>query len=289
MTREVLYNHRFHVRLRDRFGNTNCPGYYRGLLIGLAIGVMMTILALLRLTRGTDCQASYAVSAWAYTSLVKILMAGNTACFRRPPPGNSMTRLTTDEIAVHKAWLANWRAPEEMTSYVEEVMDNMGSTDLFNQAGIGFLRDAWAAARFAELRNATALQLVSDEWPDFNVRFNARVEQFECVEADVLRRRGIEYRDAEGNPVREDPIEDWIKRAEQVPAVLEAAVEKKLGKNYASRVHLLIYLNVNECGIRQQDIESRFAEHVQTAVDHFATVSILWKGCVYGPWSKPFC
>ena len=64
-----------------------------------------------------------------------------------------------------------------MTSYVEKVMDNMGSTDLFNQAEIGFLRDAWAAGRFAELRNATAVQLVRDEWSDFNVRFNPHVDQ----------------------------------------------------------------------------------------------------------------
>jgi hypothetical protein len=200
-----------------------------------------------------------------------------------------MTRPTTDEIAVHKAWLTNWRAPEEMTSYVEEVMDNMDSTDLFNQAGIGFLRDAWAAARFADLRNATAVQLVNDEWPDFNIRFNPRVEQFECVEADVLRHRGIEYREAQDNPVREDPIENWIERADQVPAILKAAIGKKIGKNYAGKAHLLIYLNVSEYGIRQQDIESSFAEHVQSAVDHFATISILWKGCVYGPWSKTFC
>ena len=26
MTREVLYNHRFHLGLRDHFANTNCPG-----------------------------------------------------------------------------------------------------------------------------------------------------------------------------------------------------------------------------------------------------------------------
>jgi len=195
-----------------------------------------------------------------------------------------MTRLTKTEIATHKTWLAAWREPAAMAQYVDAVNDHMGSKDFFNQAGVEFLRDAWAAAEFAGKRGARQVRLVAGQWPDFELRLDGRVEQFECVEADTPgRRRGDEYRDGE-LAVEDDPVEDWCDRAAKVPEAIRAAVGKKLTKHYDGKVQLLIYLNINEFGIRQKEIESAFPEATAKAKDQFGAIWILWKARVYRPW-----
>ena len=80
-----------------------------------------------------------------------------------------MARLTSDEIKMYKTWLTTWRAPSEMSRYVEQINDQMGSKDFFKQAGVEFLRDAWAAAKFASKRKAELVRLVVDQGPDFEL------------------------------------------------------------------------------------------------------------------------
>jgi hypothetical protein len=41
---------------------------------------------------------------------------------------------------------------------VPATMDRLGSTNLFNQSGLAFLRDAWIAAEFGSLRKAEELR-----------------------------------------------------------------------------------------------------------------------------------
>jgi len=177
--------------------------------------------------------------------------------------------------------------------YVDAVNDRMGSKDFFNQAGVEFLRDAWAAGEFGALRGAGDVRLVADEWPDFELRLNGTLERFELVEADLPgRRRGEEYREAEvraasgGVGVENDPVEAWIERAERVPEALRAAIKKKIGKHYATRSSLLIYLNIGEFGIRQQEIEASFPPSTELARDEFQAIWILWKKKAYRPWYR---
>ena len=203
-----------------------------------------------------------------------------------------MTRLTKSEISAHKEWLIGWRKPADMKSYVENVNDYMGSSDFFNQAGIEFLRDAWVAIEFAVIRGAKLTRLTPGEWPDFEIQLNTQIIQFECTEADEPgRRRGDEYRKAEalagpdGMLVEDDPVEDWIKRAEMVPEILRAAVEKKVSKRYGSATQLVIYLNISEYGIRQQEIESCFPHACEAGHNRFDAIWILWKKKIYGPFA----
>jgi hypothetical protein len=198
-----------------------------------------------------------------------------------------MTRLTLQEIEKHRAWLSDWRVPLEMEDYVGRVNDYMGSEDFFSQPGVTFLRDAWSAAKFSECRKADAVRLIKAEWPDFEARIEGVVRQYECVEADLPgRRRGDEYRDSDPPRMKLDPVEDWIKRAEQIPAALKNAIEKKIRKRYSGRASLLIYLNIGEFGVRQKEIEASFLEMAAPATTHFESVWILWKDRVYGPWKR---
>jgi hypothetical protein len=191
------------------------------------------------------------------------------------------------ERETHRAWLTEWRAPDEMYEYVDRLMGEVG----LGRAGCEFLRDAWAASTFASLRGAPAVRLVSDLWPDFEVRTGAGLERFEFVQADIEgRRMDVEHREARAkkfagkSTLEHDPVEAWIARAEQVPACLARAVASKIGKNYAQKTSLLVYLNINEYGIRQREIEGSFATSTAEARDKFKNVWVLWKARAYEVW-----
>ena len=171
-----------------------------------------------------------------------------------------------------------------MYDLVSTVMDELGSKNLFNQAGLTFLTDACTAAMFGLARGASEVRLLDDTWPDFEMRVNGCVEAFEAVEADdPERRRGVEYQQSTGE-VEDDPVEDWITRADQAPAWLRAACLKKAGKRYGGRASLVIYLNVSEYGIRQAEIEASFPSATEVAKDAFDSVWVLWKDKAYRVW-----
>ena len=195
-----------------------------------------------------------------------------------------MKRLAPDEIADLTKRLAVWQTPQAMHGLVEATMNSLGSTNVFNQSGLAFLRDAWIAAEFGEMRNAEKAQLVSDNWPDFELLIGGRVEAFEAVEADdPERRRGVEYREGIGK-VEDYPVEDWVACAEQAPAWLEAACRKKAGKLYGGRTNLVIYLNLSEFGIRQSEVEACFPSATEAVNDTFEAVWVLWKKRAYQVW-----
>lgn len=172
-------------------------------------------------------------------------------------------------------------------------MDYMGSEDFFNQPGVSFIREAWAAAKFALDRNAEAVRLVPEnqQWPDFEMKMNSKVDAWEITEADdPERRRGDEYREAakrlaiDGSNISEDPVEDWIKRADKVPAAIRARCESKAKKHYGGRASLLVYLNLSEYGIRLRQIEACFADATSPAKDSFDQIWVLWKDHAYLVW-----
>jgi hypothetical protein len=206
-----------------------------------------------------------------------------------------MPRLTKSELAEHRAWLSDWRTPDDMATYVSAVNDAMGSANFFRQGGVEFLRDAWLAAEFGRHRQSSAVRLVAkpEQWPDFESQVNGVIERIECVEADVLgRRRGDEYREAEKRSaagdltIKDDPIEDWVARAGQVPAALSAVIATKIGKFYAGHASLLVYLNIGEFGIRQAEIEAAMAPAIAPALPCFQRVWVLWKARLYEPWAS---
>ena len=118
-------------------------------------------------------------------------------CDRGQSMEAALSRLTRKEIKELTKRLETWQSARAMRELVDGTMDRIGGATLFGQPGLNVLRDAWVAARLAEARQADCVRLIDDEWPDFEVKFGARVERFEAVEADNPdRRRGDEYRDA---------------------------------------------------------------------------------------------
>lgn len=122
-------------------------------------------------------------------------------------------RLTLGEIRDHRRRLADWHSPTEMREQAERLMDQLGCEDLFNQAGLEFVREVWVAAEFGVKRRASAVRLIADARPDLALRFDGgEIESYELVEADIVgRRRGLEYKEAAstGKHACGVPIEKW--------------------------------------------------------------------------------
>lgn len=196
-----------------------------------------------------------------------------------------MAKLERNDIKRHRKWLSNYQTPLEMAAYVEDIMKSMGSADFFSQGGLAFLRDAWLAAEFGKIRNIPQVRLVDEyqEWPDFEAINNGIVESFECVEADIPnRRRGDEYREKGlDNNIDEDPIENWIARANEVPSALDKAIITKISKKYSGSVSLLVYLNIQEYGIMKGDIERSIYLSMNDCGSLFQRIYILWKNKIY--------
>jgi len=134
---------------------------------------------------------------------------------------------------------------------------------------------------------AKKVRLVADDWLDFELKIAGKVISFEAVEADdPNRRRGKEYPDdADPAEAIEDPIEDWIWRAGQIPSWLDAACKKKAGKSYSARTNLIIYLsNAGEYGIRQDQVEACFPSATGSAKNHFNSIWVIWKMKPYLVW-----
>lgn len=206
-------------------------------------------------------------------------------------------RLSAGEIKQHVKHLAGWQSPSAMQRYVDVLGDHLGSEDYFNQAGLTFLREAWAAAQFGEKRGAELVRRIDDlPRPDIALQFPGGVtESFEVVEADEDRRtRGLEYKRAASGAtpaVTDWPVEQWA-TAEDCLAAVRSKAEKKaqrasellvLGTPYPPGTGLLILLNLATFGAHQDEIVAGFPLAVQPAREWFQSVWILWQGNVYQP------
>jgi hypothetical protein len=178
----------------------------------------------------------------------------------------------------------SWLTTAEFSEKYDAIAGTIDSADFFCSSRIQWLRDAWAAAQYAQLSGAVKVRLISDEWPDFEVQHsNGELERVEFTEADVPnRKRAEEYRNDKmrGYPVEADPYQDWVARRKKIPDALRAAVEKKARKLYggAKRVSLLIYLNIGTYGEWHDEIIGEIHTFTAKAHDIFAAVFVLWNG-----------
>lgn len=96
------------------------------------------------------------------------------------------------------------------------------------------------------------------------------------------RKRGEE--NWEDGTVEEDPHENWIHRAEQIPSQLRETVHKKCLKGYPPTAALLVYLNIDEWGIAQKKTEAAMHDATNEAREKFTQVWVFWKERFYLLW-----
>jgi len=203
-------------------------------------------------------------------------------------------RLAKPEIDVARATLEVWQRPTDLLKKARTLMDTMGNDDLFNQAGVRFISEAWGAAQFARARRALAVRLVPERerFPDFEIRTRARrTEQWEFTEVDKpWRRRGpemkrMEERRAAGKRVgRGTRMESLLRQASQVPTWIRRRCKAKARKHYGGKAGLLVYVNWSDFGARHREIERALVEATSPARLAFTSVCVLWKARVYETW-----
>jgi hypothetical protein len=148
-------------------------------------------------------------------------------------------------------WFGCWWDPERLLNAVRRHNEAVPAEEQFGRPELKPLSEAYAAAMFGTIRSQSApcsIRLIRDGFPDFELRFAARVDQFELTEADREgRRRGDEYREAAAlramglrpTPEAFDPLEQ--QRAALPAAAL--AIQRKAAKHYRPAPHLLVYVN----------------------------------------------
>ena len=62
--------------------------------------------------------------------------------------------MSKETIALHRTRVERWQAPSELLHYTDALMDEVGSVELFANPQLGFVTEAWAAAKFADLIEA---------------------------------------------------------------------------------------------------------------------------------------
>jgi hypothetical protein len=195
-----------------------------------------------------------------------------------PPRGPP---LSADERLAAQLRLAAFQPVADFVQLTKTLCDRCNSEDWFNRPYLKFLHDAYVLAEFVSLAPVERVRLAgpSDRWPDGYVKIAGTTRNIEITSTHGGRKLGKEYQGVK--TVRMDPVENWIARAESIPHYLRQVIAAKSEKNYGSPCRLIVYLNINEFGIRQAETE-RAVEAVKAQfTDSFEAISVLWKGKLY--------
>jgi hypothetical protein len=197
--------------------------------------------------------------------------------------------LTSEEIDAAGIRLAKWQSAEVFSADVMALCNRCLSSDYFRQPRLNFLQDAFVLAEFAVKRRVDHVRLAApkEQWPDGYVKIQGNDFNIEVTSTHGGRRLCDEYRKVENAQPVADPVEDWIARADLIPKFLDEAISRKAGKNYGSPCWLVVYLNISEWGIRQEQIEQVIAGTISRYRDRFENVTVLWKGKLYPAIAEP--
>ena len=195
-----------------------------------------------------------------------------------PPRGPP---LSPDERRHAQLRLAMSQTPADFIANTNTLCGRCNSEDFFNRPYLKFLHDAYVLAKFVELTPVENVRLagVADQWPDGYVTLAGKTHNIEITSTHGRRKLGEEYRSRW--TARMDPVENWVARAESIPRNLREVIEAKSKKNYASPCWLVVYININEWGIRQVETEKAIEAIKAEFVASFEAISVLWKEKLY--------
>ena len=195
-------------------------------------------------------------------------------------------KLMKEELRNYRQRLERWHPPLQMRRVCQDILD-VGDAD---QPELEFVNKAWAAASFVEQRRADAVRLIpANDQSDFELQFGNRKEQWKFAPAEGLNPRcgsvtsACHFAVAERG-LQDDPVSAWIARAETAPEAMRAQCAATAARHYSGWVRLLVYLEVQEYGIRQREIEASFPSATAPAKDAFSEVWVFWKERAYCVW-----
>ncbi len=198
----------------------------------------------------------------------------------------STPKVLREDIDQMRVDLSEWMVTADFARIELKFREKFAGYQFFNQAGLTFLREAYMASVMARGLGFANVRLSNktEDAPDFFLKDLALQYDVEMVEVlEDGRKRGAEPWDS--SAITSDPVENWIRRAEQIPSQLRNAVIKKRKKNYSDKNFCLaIYLNIGDWGIRQTEIENCFHENTAIAKDDFLIVWLVWKDKLFELW-----
>lgn len=189
--------------------------------------------------------------------------------------------LSTEEIQAARVRLSRWQYAEAFHADTEALRKRCAPPDYFLQSRLKFLHDARVLAKFARLQSVDQVRLAdhNENWPDGRVVIQHRQFNIEVTSTHGGCKLGDEYRHPKG--WRFDPWENWEARANAIPKYLDDAIGDKSKKNYSSPCWLVVYLNINEYGIRQIETEQVIAATKARYAATFVNITVIWKGKLY--------
>jgi len=196
------------------------------------------------------------------------------------PAGPSPTQ---EEIDAACAELTRWQSPDAFHNIERPLRLRSTGPDFFLQPQLKFLHEAYVIAKFAAKVGADQVRLAErrDQWPDGFVRIGKCAINVEVTSTHGGRKLGEEYRKSSG--WRVDPVQDWHARADSIPEYLNAVITDKVSR-YGDRYTdcwLVVYLNIDEWGVRQQEVEQVITDTMARYRSQFRNISVLWKGKLY--------
>jgi len=192
-------------------------------------------------------------------------------------------------------WFGRWWDPAELLVSVRDHNEHVPSELLFTRPELKPLLEAHAAARFAAIRGQDlqcSIRLATERFPDFELRIQHQLQQFELTEADHDgRKRGDEYREAAKRKVAGlQPDVELISPDDEERDALSAiarAIERKAAKRYAPPPpHLLVYVNFSlfrELRLKRLDV----LQLVEPWTGRFASIWLLWGANALRCWPNP--
>jgi hypothetical protein len=185
--------------------------------------------------------------------------------------------LSDTELRDSREDLAQWRSPSAFQEIVDSLHERCPSRE-FKRPDTKFLLDAWILAEFVLHKDVDEVRLapVSDQWPDGYLRIGGEIKNVEVTIALTEGRRMWAEYQFEGECER-DSVENWSERAKEIPAALEKAIKDKVEKHYGSKAWLVVYLNIDEYGIRQVETQQAIRDTKQRYIDSFDGLFVLWK------------
>jgi hypothetical protein len=191
--------------------------------------------------------------------------------------------LSDSELDAGQRLLVDWQSPQNFSDTTMALCSRYKSAAYFNQPRLKHLHDAYVLAKFARLEEVESVRLAapSEQWPDGFIKHCCQIHNIEVTSTHGGRKLGKEYRNVTGPTLSMDPVENWVERANSIPMYLDEAIGNKAKKKYASPCWLVVYLNISEYGIRQQETEKTIAETKDRYASAFYAISVLWKGKLY--------
>ncbi len=187
---------------------------------------------------------------------------------------------TAPELEKAKVWFECWREPSTFSDQLSQVRPLLNKGRFLYVREGKWYREAWALNAYSKFCSFDAIRLNHDDPPDAFAKHGKTEIPIEITEVMEPERRPAAFYRQSSSKISLDPVENWIKRAEELPGALEASIKRKSRNSYPANTELLIYLNIQEFGIRQKKIESQISS-ILTQPAPFALIHVLWQGKLF--------